>query len=191
MYEQLSLFDLLKPGEENPGLKKLSVGDKIGRIVLGEVETGVIYKVEGNDKHFFYWTDKGCFNPTDRTDFKQMETEAREIRKRYETIEIDRFDKFFAVEYPPRDCDGRVLYAMAGAYNGMLFWKEEITYQFLEPVKNLEKEYAKKIHDITHNWFDQSEREYKVLNNPIETKRLYFSKARGVYAEANYVLYNP
>lgn len=194
MCEQLDIFSFLEPQErlEKPKQRHLNVGDRIGRLVLGEVEIGTIYKIEGNEKYFFYRTDKGCFDISDRTDFEQMKKEAEEIRKQYKTIEIDKFDKFFAVEYPPRDCDGHILNAMVGIYKGMLFWKEDVTYQFLEPVKNLEKEYEKKVFKITHEWFgEQKELAYEILDKPIPTKRLYYSNSTKRYSEANYVLYNP
>ena len=194
MYDQLDIFSYLEPQEqsEEPKYNRLNVGDKIGNLVLGEVIIGTIYKVEGNEKHFFYRTDKGCFNPNDRTDFEQMEKEAEEIRKQYKTIEIDKFDKFFAIEYPPRECDGHILNTMAGIYKGMLFWKEDYTYQFLEPVKNLEKAYNDKILGITHDTFgEKKERNYKVLDNPLPVKRLYYSNSSKLYSEAQYVLYNP
>ena len=194
MYEQLDIFSYLEPQEqsEEPKYNRLNVGDKIGNIVLGDVIIGTIYKVEGNEKHFFYRTDKGCFNPNDRTDFEQMEKEAEEIRKQYKTIEIDKFDKFFSIEYPPRECDGHILNAMVGIYKGMLFWKEDYTYQFLEPVKNLEKAYNDKILRITHDTFgEKKERNYKVLDNPLPVKRLYYSNSSKLYSEAQYVLFNP
>lgn len=193
MYEQLDIFSFLEPKEvEKPEYKRLSVGDRIGKLVLGEVIIGTIEKVEGNDKHFFYRTDKGAFSPSDRTDFEQMEREAEEIRKNYKTLEIDHFDEFFAVKYPPRKCDGYVCTAMVGIYNGMLFWKENITYQFLEPVKNLEKAYKDKVFKITHEkWGEKAECDYEVLSEPLPTKRLYYSKSMKRYSEANYVLYNP
>ena len=194
MYEQLDIFSYLEPQQqsEEPKYNRLNVGDKIGNLVLGEVIIGTIYKVEGNEKHFFYRTDKGCFNPNDRTDFEQMEKEAEEIRKQYKTIEIDKFDKFFAIEYPPRECDGHILNAMVGIYKGMLFWKEDYTYQFLEPVKNLEKAYNDKILRITHDTFgEKKERNYKVLDNPLPVKRLYYSNSSKLYSEAQYVLFNP
>ena len=194
MYDQLDIFSYLEPQEqsEEPKYNRLNVGDKIGNLVLGEVIIGTIYKVEGNEKHFFYRTDKGCFNPNDRTDFEQMEKEAEEIRKQYKTIEIDKFDKFFAIEYPPRECDGHILNTMAGIYKGMLFWKEDYTYQFLEPVKNLEKAYNDKILRITHDTFgEKKERNYKVLDNPLPVKRLYYSNSSKLYSEAQYVLFNP
>lgn len=191
---QLDIFSYLEPHEqsEEPKHNCLNVGDKIGNLVLGEVIIGTIYKVEGNEKHFFYRTDKGCFSPNDRTDFEQMEKEAEEIRKQYKTIEIDKFDKFFAVEYPPRKCDGHILYAMVGIYKGMLFWKEDVTYQFLEPAKNLEKAYDDKIFEITHGKFgERKELDYKVLNEPLAIERLYYSNSKKLYSEAIYVLYNP
>lgn len=194
MYKQLDIFSFLEPKEVvvKPKYKRLGVGDKIGKLVLGEVIIGTIYKVEENDKYFFYRTDKGCFDPSDRTDFEQMEIEAEEIRKQYKTLEIDHFDRFFAIKYPPRECDGHVLTAMAGIYNDMLFWKEDVTYQFLKEVKNIEKAYGEKIFKITHEWWgEKAELDYEVLSEPLPTKRLYYSNTTNRYSEANYVLYNP
>lgn len=192
MYEQLDLFSLLETEEPPQQIcKRPNVGDCVGRVVLGEVEKATITKVVGNDKHFFYRTDKGlCFEAGSRTDFEQMRKEAEENRKRYTTLEIDKFEKFFAAAYPPRDCDGKILYAMAGIYNGMLFWKEEVTYQFLEPVKNIEKAYEDKVFKITHEWYgEKKERQYTKLDEPIPVKRLYLSK-HGFYSEARYVEIN-
>ena len=191
---QLSIFDFLnsETPKENPKiLKRLNIGDKVGRLVLGDVIIGRIYAVEGNDKHFFYRTDKGCFDSNCRTDIEQMEIEAEEVRKQFDTIVIDKFDKFFAVQYPPRECDGHIMYAMVGIYKGMLFWKEDYTYQFLETVKNVEKAYKEKVFKITHKSYgDKQERSYKVLENPIPVKRLYYSNSRKCYAEAGYVEHN-
>ena len=81
---------------------------------------------------------------------------------------------------------------MVGIYKGMLFWKEDYTYQFLEPVKNLEKAYNDKILRITHDTFgEKKERNYKVLDNPLPVKRLYYSNSSKLYSEAQYVLFNP
>lgn len=189
MYEQLDLFSFLESKEPpKQTYERLNVGDYVGRVILGEVEKARITEVEGNDKYFFYRTDKGCcFEAGSRTDFEQMEREAEENRKKYTTLEIDKFDKFFAVAYPLRDCDRKVLYAMAGIYNGMLFWQEEVTYQFLKPVKNIEKAYEDKVFKITHEWYgEKNERQYTKLDEPIPVKRLYFSK-HGFYSEARYV----
>lgn len=191
MYKQMDIFDFLKPQEvEKEKVNRLRVGDYIGKLVLGEVRKGKITKIEGNDHYFFYWTDNGIFSMHDRTDFNQMEAEATEIRKKYITIEIDYFDKFLAVEYPPRKSDGRVLYAMVGIFNDMLFWKEDMTDQFLELPKNLEKAYKEKCFRITHELYGEKEkRQYKVLDEPIPTRRLYWSKY-GFYADAEYVKNN-
>ena len=192
-YEQMDIFSYLAQQgqvmETAEKFKRLKVGDYVGRLVLGEIEKGKITEVEGNDRFFFYRTDIGCcFSAEDRCDFEQMEKEAAEIRKQYKTIEIDKFDKFFAVQYPPRGCDGRILYAMVGIYQGMLFWKEDYTYQFLEAVKNVEKAYKDKIFKITHA-LNGNEINYTILDKPIPTKRLYWSK-KGFYSEAKYVQVN-
>lgn len=186
MYEQLDIFSFLNiPQNEIQSQNRLSVGDYVGRLVLGEVEIGKIYEVEGNGTHIFYRTNLGCFNADARTDFEQMQREAEEIRKQYKTIEIDRFDQFFAIEYPPTHVDDVALCAMVGIYKDMLFWKEDITYQFLEKSKNLKKAYKDKVFKITHNWHGE-EFKYKVLDKPIPIHRLYWSK-EGFYADARYV----
>lgn len=192
---QLSIFEYLesqKPKKNPPKYERLKVGDKVGRIVLGEVETATITEVEGNDIYFFYRTDKySCFDAGSRTDIEQMELEAEEERKKYKTIEIDHFDKFFAVEYPPRICDGRALNAMVGIFKDMVFWKHDCTYQFLVPCKNVEKEYKKRIFEITHDAVSKKELVYTILENPIATKRLYWSNVGKCYSDARYVQYNP
>lgn len=195
MYEQMDIFGCLQGQEggqkgNSTGAVRLGVGDRIGRLVLGEVETGRITEVVGDGRHFFYRTDRGCFSVGDRTDFAQMEREAEEIRKRHRTIEIDGFDRFLAVEYPPEGQVRKPTHAMAGIFRGMLFWKEECTFQFLGPVRDIEKAYRKKVHDITHqNWGSRGEREYTVLAEPIKTNRLYWSR-HGFYADARYVEVN-
>lgn len=197
MYEQLDIFSLMENKEEKepPKYQRLKVGDKIGKLVLGEVKVATITKVDGNEISWFYRTETGtCYSMSDRTDFDQMKKEAEEIRKKYQTIEIDssKFDKFFAVKYPPRWCDGHVSYAMVAIYQDMLFWKEDVTYQFLEKPKNLEKAYKEKANSITHLYsWDKNEREYEVLDSPIPVHRLYYSKGKDLYADAEYVLNNP
>lgn len=186
MYEQLDIFAYLQ-GQAEEGNQKgsstaahpLRVGDRIGRLVLGEVETGRITEVVQNGRDFFY-----------RTDFTQMEREAEEIRKRHKTIKIDGFDRFLAVEYRPEGQVRKPTNAMAGICQGMLFWKEECSFQFLEPVRDIEKAYRKKIYGMTHwCWGNKGEREYTVLAEPIKTNRLYWSR-HGFYAGARYVEVN-
>lgn len=196
-YEQLDIFSLMKNEKEEEQSKypRLKVGDKIGKLVLGEVKIATITEVEGNENSWFYRTDRGtCYDMSDRTDFEQMEKEAEEIRKQHKTIEIKphELDKFFSVKYPPRWCDGHILYAMVAIYKDMLFWEEDVTYQFLEKPKNLEKAYKEKVKSITHLYsFDKNEREYEVLDEPIPIRRLYYSKSRDLFADAEYVLNNP
>jgi hypothetical protein len=194
MEGQMDIFSYMQQLEDakkkpKPKYEKLSVGDVVGKIILGDVYTGIIQKVEGNDRYFFYRTENGCFDWGSRTDIEQMEKEAEQERKKYKTIEIDKLEKFFAVEYPPRECDGHILNAMVGIFDGMLFYKGDVTYQFLEKVANLEKEYSKKVYEMTH-YFDEL-RDYKELEEPIKTRRLYWSNTKKLYSDARYVLYNP
>lgn len=193
MYEQINIFDYLNNTGNiySPKYERLNVGDKVGRIILGEVEIGTIEEVDGNKKNFFYRTDHGCFEAGSRTDIEEMQREAEIERNKYKTIEVNVFDKFFAVEYPPSQCYGHITTAMVAVFQGMLFWKEDCTYQFLEYCKNIEKEYKKKVHIITHEYNSNEKREYTVLNEPIKTKRLYYSKTGNLYSEAKYVQYNP
>lgn len=187
---QMSIFDFMQDSKQIKSDKpeKLSVGDLVGRVVLGEVIKARITEVEGNDEYWFYRTDTGgCFKAGCRTDIEQMEVEAEQERRKYKTIEIDSFDKFFAVQYPPRDCDGHIMYGMVGITQGMLFYKEDCTYQFLKPCKNLEKEYKDMVFKLTHRFGDEIE--YKELSEPIPTKRLYWSE-NGFYTDAEYVKWN-
>lgn len=61
MYEQLDLFSVMNERKDKEAIRysRLKVGDKIGKLILGEVLTATITKVEGNDKYWFYRTDKG------------------------------------------------------------------------------------------------------------------------------------
>lgn len=49
MYEQLDIFSLMKSEEKEERLKypRLKVGDKIGKLILGEVKIATITEVEG------------------------------------------------------------------------------------------------------------------------------------------------
>lgn len=59
MFEQLSLFDLINSQKPKPTIKTevLKVGDKIGRVVLGECRIATITEVEGLPYYPFYRTD--------------------------------------------------------------------------------------------------------------------------------------
>lgn len=189
MMGQMTIDDFLH--EEKPKSRIYPAGTKIGRVVGGEVETATILKVDGSEKYPFYRTDNACYSVSEaRTDFEQMEKEAKENRKQYECIEInvDELENLFICEYPPRKSDGHILYGMVAIYNGMLYWKEDVTYQFLDVVKDIKKAYGKKKKElITDIW--GKEREYKELEAiPFEIKRMY-RKREDRYAEIRYMWY--
>lgn len=189
-YEQLDIFSFLQPKEENQIKQTLSVGDKIGRIVLGEVRIATITKVEGLPDYPFYRTDSGgCYTYEEglQNIGELIQTADRE-RKKYKTIVPRNLLERITVEYEPRKCDGAVLWAQIGIFENMLFWKEDITYQFCEPFDNgkkLRKEYEKhrkKILDDTH-------KALRILKDEKLMRRLYWSK-HGYYADAEYVSTN-
>jgi len=194
MYEQLSLFAESYPRECvcAPGVP-LAIGTQIGKIVLGDVITARVTKVEGGAESFFYRTDIGCcFDADSRTDIERMEQEARHIRARYEYQEIDfaAVKDLYVAKYPPRKSDGRVLYAMVGVYKGMLLWKEDMTYQFLVPVENISKAYKEKLREITHSTASKERLEHSVIAHPPELKRMYWVEKRGLWSEANFAALN-
>jgi len=186
---QMTIDDFLC--EEKPKPKIYPVGTRIGKVVGGEVETATILKVDGSGKYPFYRTDNACYSVAEaRTDFEQMEKEAVENRKQYEYIEInvDELENLFICEYPPRESDGHIMYGMVAVYHGMLYWKEDMTYQFLDAVKDIKKAYKKKKKElITDIW--EKEREYKELEViPFEVKRMY-KKKEDRYADIRYMGY--
>ncbi len=114
--------------------------------------------------------------------------EAEENRKKYKTIIPKNLSERITVEYEPRDCDGKILWAQIGIIDNMLFWKENVTYQFLEPYENekkLKKEYEKHRKNIT----EQTCQKYRILEEEKPMRRLYWSK-HGFYADAEYVEHN-
>ena len=81
------------------------------------------------------------------------------------------------VIYKPRQCDGKVLWAQIGILDNMLFWKEDVTYQFLEPYdseKKLRKAYEKHKEKI----LDKRYGEFEIVDQEHEMRRLYWSKHR-------------
>ena len=187
---QMTIFDLLKPAEE-PKTQILSVGDKIGRVVLGEYIETTITKVEGLPNHPFYRTDLGsCFSYEEGLcDLENLEREALAMRDRYITIRPEDLTERFTVEYYPREAGGRVLWAQIGIYEDMLFWKENCTYQFLEcfdSEKKLKKSYEKHRKAIL---MDLEAGRCKVVEKEHPMARLY--KARdGRFASADYAKFN-
>ena len=115
MYEQLSLFDAIyAPEPEMKRPKKiLSVGDKIGKVVLGECRIATITKVEGLPNYPFYRTDRGiCYSVSDgEKSIDELLSIAEQNRKKYKTIIPQNLSERFTVEYEPRECDGAVLWA--------------------------------------------------------------------------------
>lgn len=190
-YEQLNIFSYLQPKEELQVNKTLSVGDKIGRIVLGEARIATITKVEGLPYYPFYRTDRGCCYSYDEglQSVDELIQMADNERKKYKTIVPWNLSERITVEYEPRKCDGVVLWAQIGIFENMLFWKEDITYQFCVPFDSQKKlmneyeKYKKKILDDTYS-------AVHILDEEKPMRRLYWSNYHGMYADAEYVQTN-
>ena len=189
---QISLYDLMK--HEKPKKDRLlKVGDKIGRVVLGECLKGTVTEVEGLPDYPFYRTTRGCYSYEEGLrSIEDLEKEAEEARRKYITIEPKGLTDRITVEYFPRDGDGAVLNAQLGIYEGnMLFWKYNMTYSFLEPysdLKKLRKEYEKHKKCMLE---EDGARGYKLLSHELPIERLYWSSSRKRYASAGYTQYNP
>lgn len=146
---QYSIFDYLMddPPERNQGCI-LSVGDKVGRVVLGECRVATVTEIEGLPDYPFYRTDRGvCYSVEEGyKSIEELTAIAEAERGKYKTIIPENLTERITVEYEPRQCDGVILWAQIGILGNMLFWKEDITYQFLIPFdskKKLRKEYEK------------------------------------------------
>lgn len=191
MNEQLSIWDFLNPvKQENRFGKILSVGDKIGRVVLGECRISTITKVEGLPNYPFYRTDSGgCYSLEEGyMNIEELVRKAEQEREKYKTIIPKSLLDRLTVEYEPRKCDGKVLWAQIGIFDNMLFWKENCTYQFLEPYndkKKLMKEYEKHKKNILEDKYNR----FRIVKNEHEMRRLYWSN-HGFYADAEYVKTN-
>lgn len=187
-YEQLDIFYYLQPNKEKPKRNQLlSVGDKIGRNVLGETRIATITKVEGLPDYPFYRTDSGsCYSYDDGLhDIDELLRLAEKEREKYKTIIPRNLSEGITVEYEPRKCDGVVLWAQIGIFENMLFWKEDVTYQFCVPFdseKKLMKEYEKRKNTI----LDDTYCEVHILEEEKPMRRLYWSR-HGRYADAEYV----
>lgn len=191
MFEQLSLFDLIKSKPiVKPGV--LKVGDKIGRVVLGECRIATITEVEGLPYYPFYRTDSGCCYSYKEglNNIQDLMQQAEENRNNYETIIPINLEERLTVEYPPRKSDGKVLWAQIGIFQGMLFWKESMTYQFLERCKD-QKDLQKKYQRHRKNILSDLGKTAPVIVDEEKTmRRLYKSKAANGYADAEYVQFN-
>lgn len=184
---QMDIFSFLSPDEEQEKTKLLSVGGKIGKNILGETRISTVTEIEGLPKYPFYRTDSGiCYTYEDG--LKSIDIllkEAEEERKKYKTITPCNLSERITVEYEPRKCDGSVLWAQIGIYENMLFWKEDMTYQFCVPFetkKKLMKEYEKHKKEILDNTYCA----VHILDKEKTMRRLYWSN-HGMYADAEYV----
>lgn len=190
-YRQLDIFSYLQQKvEKAPKQNILSIGDKVARNVLGETRIATVTKVEGVPDYPFYRTDRmGCYSYEEGLqDINELLKKAEEERKKYKTIIPCNLSKRITVEYEPRKCDGVVLWAQIGIFDNMLFWKEDMTYQFCVPFdseKELMKEYEKHKKEI----LDDTYCAVYILNDEKPMRRLYWSK-HGRYADAEYVSTN-
>lgn len=188
---QMSLFDLIKMQEQKEMNKHiLSVGDKVGRVVLGECRIATVTKVEGLPNYPFYRTDSGgCYSVEEGLkSIEELAAVAEAERMKYKTIIPENLQERITVEYEPRQCDGVVLWGQIGILDNMLFWKEECTYQFCVPFqdkKKLMKEYEKHRKEI----LDDTYCAVHILNEEKPMRRLYWSR-HGYYADAEYVAFN-
>lgn len=189
MYKQLSLFDDVYSPEPKVKCdrKILSVGDKVGRVVLGECRIATITKVEGLPYYPFYRTDNGCYSVSEgEKNIDELLSIAEENQRKYKTIIPKNLIERFTVQYEPRECDGAILWAQIGILDNMLFYKHMCTYQFLEPHEN-EKKLMKAYRE--HKKRMLKDGYGKVIDTEHEMRRLYWSR-RGFYADAEYVKFN-
>lgn len=190
MNGQLSIFDFMKEEPSQKSLNRiLNIGDNIGRVVLGECRIATIQKVEGLSNHPFYRTDRSCYSYEEGLKSIEELTEIAESeRSKYKTIIPQNLSERITVEYEPRECDGVILWAQIGIFKNMLFWKEDTTYQFLEPYESemeLKKEYNKHRKNITGDKYNR----FCIVDEEKPMRRLYWSN-HGFYADAEYVEFN-
>lgn len=192
---QINIMDYLRQ-QEPPKYKRLTVGTLIGRVILGEVEKAVITKVEGNDRLFFYRTDSGsCYDVSEaETDMDKLQRIADENRRGRKVIEYYPLTDRVTVSYSPRWEGGCTTYGQVGIYKNMLYWKDDCSYEFLEPYDNekkLKKAYKEKLDIITgkDGFNDWKAQDLTMLEHQLPMTRLYWSRS-GIYASARYVQTN-
>lgn len=195
IYGQISFDDLMQENRAKEAAKELtnirSVGDRVGRVVLGELRTATVTKVEGLPFYPFYRTDSGgCYSYKEGlADLEELRKQAEENRRQYETIEPKNLERRITVKYPPLCPGGGTLWAQVGIFQGMLFWKESMTYQFLQQCKNekeLNREYEKHRKTILEEFGGSA----VIVEGEHPMRRLYRSKAANGYADAEYVKFN-
>lgn len=193
-FEQLTFDDLMQERKVTkeksfPGLRQ--VGDTVGRVVLGELRTATVTKEEGLPFYPFYRTDSGgCYSYKEGlADLEELRKQAEKNRRQYETIEPKNLERRITVKYPPLCPSGGTLWAQVGIFQGMLFWKESVTYQFLvkfESEKKLDREYEKHKKQILEEFGGSA----VIVEGEHPMRRLYRSKAANGYADAEYVKFN-
>lgn len=195
IYGQISFDDLMQENRAKEAAKELtnirSVGDRVGRVVLGELRTATVTKVEGLPFYPFYRTDSGgCYSYKEGlADLEELRKQAEKNRRQYETIELKNLERRITVKYPPLCPGGGTLWAQVGIFQGMLFWKESMTYQFLQQCKNekeLNREYEKHKKQILEEFGGSA----VIVEGEHPMRRLYRSKAANGYADAEYVKFN-
>lgn len=195
IYGQISFDDLMQENRAKEAAKELtnirSVGDRVGRVVLGELRTATVTKVEGLPFYPFYRTDSGgCYSYKEGlADLEELRKQAEKNRRQYETIEPKNLERRITVKYPPLCPGGGTLWAQVGIFQGMLFWKESMTYQFLQQCKNekeLNREYEKHRKTILEEFGGSA----VIVEGEHPMRRLYRSKAANGYADAEYVKFN-
>ena len=192
--DQISLFNHLqepiteKPEDTITYDNIRAVGEKIGRVVLGECRVATITSVEGHGKYLFYRTSRGgCYDYAEGLrDIAELEREAEANRPNYKTIIPENLDECITVEFTAKHCGIRY-WAQVGIMDNMLFWKESCTYQFLEPYsdpKKLRKEYNR--HKARILGYEEYGERFRIMRAEHPMERLYWSK-HGFYAAAEYV----
>lgn len=197
MMQQMTLYDFVsQPSPKKPTLNPLPIGSRIGRVVLGECRIATITKVEGLPNYPFYRTDRGiCYSYQEGLNsVDDLFIQAEKAREKYKTVIPANLESRITVEYAPRPADGRSLWAQLGTLEldgvPFLFWKEDVTYQFLEPYpdkKQLKKAYKKHEKQILKN---VNEIPYVLLDQEKTMERLYWSERHNCYATAEYVAFN-
>lgn len=189
--EQLSMFgcSMQTSSEEEP-LQIRSIGEKIGRVVLGECRIATITSVEGKGKFLFYRTDEyGCYNYEDGLkDVEDLMEEAALAHLDYKTFYPKNLTDRLTVEFT-RECDNRTLWAQIGILDNMLYWKECCTYEFLEPYddpKKLRKAYEKHKEKLMRYHEFSSYQNVRICETEHPMECLYWSR-HGCYATAEYV----
>lgn len=184
---QISFSELPPVRTESPNLNGLrAVGDLIGRRVLGEVRTAHITEIEGLPHFPFYRTDSGgCYDVKEGyTSIEELERQAVAERVKYKTIVPENLTDRITWQYT-RGSNNRVLWAQIGIMDGMLFWKDDVTYQFLKPydTQRLKKAYNAKKKEIEDG---MNICHAKMIKDEHPMRRLYWSR-HGFYADAEYV----